>query len=159
MVNKKLLGLALASAAALALSLSSAHADTIEIDPDAEFVPGQIIVKFTPGAARNEIAQAKRARPKEELRLERTWILEVDPGDEIEAVARFRNNPNIEFAELNHIYRIIPCETGDCEAPSDLLFDAKWDLHNPGVVRNTSGNIVAYTGTKGADIAWLEAYE
>lgn len=123
-----------------------------------DYVPGQILVKFTPGAARSEIAQANRARPKEELRLERVWILEVDEGEEIQIANNLRMNPNVEFAEPNYIYSVIPCETGDCTAPNDLLFGAKWDLHNTGFVTNQLGETVAQTGQAGADIDWLEAY-
>jgi subtilisin family serine protease len=125
----------------------------------AGYVPGEIIVKFTPGAARNEIAQANRANPKAELRLERVWVLAVEPGEELEIANNLRMNPNVEFAEPNYIYSVIPCATGDCTAPDDLLFGAKWDLHNTGYITDQFGNVVAETGQAGADIAWLEAYE
>ncbi len=152
------LDMLLVSLLGLGLALQVSAAD-FEIDPDALFVPGQIIVQFTPGAARSEIAEANRARPKEALAATRTWILEVEPGEEIEIASNLRNNPNVSFAEPNYIYQVIPCETGDCTAPDNLLFGAKWDLHNPGFVVNSAGDIVAETGTPGADIAWLEAYE
>ncbi|HEX5520895.1 MAG TPA: hypothetical protein VFX29_04330, partial [Longimicrobiaceae bacterium] len=48
------------------------------------YVPGQIIVRFRPGAARSEIAKANRAKHKREMRLERTVILEVPVGEEFE---------------------------------------------------------------------------
>lgn len=124
-----------------------------------EFVPGQILVMFTPGAARSEIAEANRARPKEELAIERVWLLEVDEGEELEIANNLRMNPNVEFAEPSYIYSVIPCATGDCTAPDDLLFGAKWDLHNTGYVTDQAGNVVVETGQAGADIAWLEAYE
>lgn len=126
---------------------------------DLDYVPGQILVKFTPGAARSEIAQAHRARPKEELALARVWVLEVPVGEEVVIANNLRMNPNVEFAEPNYIYSVVPCETGDCTAPNDLLFGAKWDLHNTGYVTDQFGNVVAQTGQAGADIAWLEAYE
>jgi thermitase len=158
-VKLKLLGIALAGSCALAISLNPVHAEILALDTDGQYVPGQIIVKFTPGAARSEIAEANRARPKEEMQAERTWILEVEPGEEVEIANNLAKNPNIEFAEPNYIYSVIPCATGDCEAPNDLQFGAKWDLHNTGYVTNTAGQVVAETGVKGADIAWLEAYE
>lgn len=124
-----------------------------------EFVPGEVLVRFRPGAARNEIAEQNRARPKGETRLERLWVMDVEPGEEYEVARNLRANPNVEFAEPNYVFRIIPCETGDCTAPDDPVFGAKWDLHNPGFVTDAAGNQVAQTGLKGADIAWLEAFE
>jgi subtilisin family serine protease len=124
-----------------------------------QFVPGQVLVRFRPGAARSEIAEANRARPREELLMERVWILEVEPGEEIEIANNLARNPNVEFAEPNFVYSVIPCGTGDCTAPSDAVFGLKWDLHNPGFLTDAAGNQVAETGAKGADIAWLEAFE
>jgi thermitase len=128
-------------------------------DPIPAFVPGEVLVRFTPGAARNEIAQQNRARPKEETRLQRLWILEVAEGEELEIANNLRMNPNVEFAEPNHVYQVVPCETGDCTLPNDPNFGAKWDLHNTGYVTDAAGNVVATTGEAGADIAWLEAFE
>ncbi len=65
------LDMLLVSLLGLGLALQVSAAD-FEIDPDALFVPGQIIVQFTPGAARSEIAEANRARPKEALAATRT---------------------------------------------------------------------------------------
>jgi subtilisin family serine protease len=128
-------------------------------DPIPEYVAGEILVRFTPGAARNEIAQQNRARPKEETRLQRLWILEVEEGEELIVANNLRMNPNVEFAEPNYVYQVVPCGTGDCTLPNDPVFGAKWDLHNTGFVTDAGGNVVAETGTAGADIAWLEAYE
>ena len=123
------------------------------------FMPGQVLVRFTPGAARNEVAQAHRARPKEETRLARLWILEVEPGEELAVVNGLRGNPNVEFAEPDWLYSVVPCGTGDCTLPSDAVFGGKWDLHNSGHVTDALGNVVATTGAAGADIDWLEARE
>jgi hypothetical protein len=124
-----------------------------------QFVPGEVLVRFRPGAARNEIAEQNRARPKEETKLERLWILEVQPGEEMDIVNNLRRNPNVEFAEPNHIYTVVPCATGDCTLPNDPSFGGKWDLHNTGFITDPLGVQLAPTGQKGADIAWLEAYE
>lgn len=144
----------------LGLGLSvQISATEFEINPDAQFVPGQLIVQFTPGAARSEIAQANRARPKSELALARTWILEVEPGEELEIARNLSRNPNVSFAEPNYIYTVVPCAVGDCTPPDAALFGLRWDLHNTGFVTDAAGNILAETGQAGADVAWLEAYE
>jgi hypothetical protein len=128
-----------------------------EVVAEADFVPGQILVRFTPGAARHEIAQANRARPREELALSRTWVLEVAPGTELETIRALRAHPNVEFAEPDYIYTVVPCGTGDCEVPNDPNFGGKWDLYNSGFVTDAGGNVLTPTGTPRADISWMEA--
>ena len=125
-----------------------------------EFVPGQIIVRFRPGAARSEIAEANRAKHKEDMRLERMVILEVPVGEEIEIARNLSKNPNVEFAEPDFLYSVVlPCETGDCDAPDGNLFGYKWDLHNTGTTLNHLGEVLGSTGKVDADIDWLEARE
>lgn len=161
MKKRKVILLALFFALILGVTTVMADDPPEAPEPDWEtlgYVPGELLVKFKPGASRAEIAQQNGARTKEGLRAERVWVLEVDEGEELEVATNLRMNPNVEFAEPNYIYSIIPCETGDCTAPDDLLFGAKWDLHNPGYVTDQFGNVVAQTGQEGADIAWLEAY-
>jgi thermitase len=143
----------------LVVCLASLGAVTVATAQEAPYVSGQVLVKFTPGAARSAIAEQHRARPKEALLAERVWVLEVEPGEELEVAANLRRNPNVEFAEPNYIYTVIPCETGDCTAPNDPLFGGKWDLHNRGYITNVAGDVVVETGMAGADISWLEARE
>lgn len=143
---------------ALVIGFSSTQA-LADIDPDALFVPGEIIVQFVPGAAASQIGAANRANPRSQMRLARTWVMEVEPGEELEVSANLRNNPNVTFAEPNYIYQVIPCDTGDCTAPDNVFFGNKWDLHNTGYVVDYDGNVLAETGQAGADLAWLEAYE
>jgi hypothetical protein len=124
------------------------------------FVPGQIIVRFRPGAARAEIAQANRATHKRDMQLDRMVILAVPVGEELAIARNLARNPNVEFAEPDWVYSVIlPCDLGDCTAPAGDLFGFKWDLHNRGVIINQFGQEVMPTGKKGADIAWLEARE
>jgi subtilisin family serine protease len=123
------------------------------------FVRGHVLVRFRPGAARNEIAEQNRARPREELGIERVWILEVEPGEELEVAANLAKNPNVEFAEPDWILSVVPCGTGDCTPVNTPFFGAKWDLYNSGFITNAAGTVLAETGKRGADMAWLEARE
>jgi subtilisin family serine protease len=166
--------LKLAAAAALAAAMGlSACADTSDpFSPsvpvsfnasvssasgaDAEFVAGQVLVRFRPGAARNEIAEQNRARPKEETRLERLWVLEVEAGEELEIANNLARNPNVEFAEPNWLLQVVPCGTGDCETVNDFHFGRKWDLYNSGVITDNLGNSLGVTGMARADISWIE---
>jgi thermitase len=128
---------------------------------DVEFVPGQIIVRFRPGAARSEIAQANRARHKREMMLARTEVLEVPVGEEIEIANNLRKNPNVEFAEPDYIYKVGPCEVANaCELPDGQFFHYKWDLQNTGSIDDRAlGWGVVSSGTKGADIKWADTYD
>jgi PKD repeat protein len=135
-----------ATAPAPSLSLGSSA--------EPEFVAGQIIVRFRPGAARSEIAEAHRSRKKEDMLLERTEILTVPVGEELEIAAQLAKNPNVEFAEPDWISKLGPCEVSDaCNQPDGQFFDYKWDLHNTGVVRGQLG------AKADADIDWVEAFD
>jgi subtilisin family serine protease len=126
-----------------------------------EFVPGQIIVRFRPGAARSEIAEANRASHKQAMRLERTEILEVPVGEELEIARRLARNPNVEFAEPDWIYKVGPCEVANaCDLPDGQFFHYKWDLQNTGSINDQAlGWGTVSSGTKGADIKWADAYD
>jgi PKD repeat protein len=127
----------------------------------AEFVPGQIIVRFNPGANRAEIAQEHRARKKEDMLLERTEVLEVPVGEEIATAERMRKNPNVEFAEPDYIMKVGPCETTTaCTLPDGSFFHYKWDLNNTGTINDQAlGFGLVNTGKPDADIDWAETYD
>jgi len=127
----------------------------------AEFVPGQIIVRFNPGANRAEIAQEHRAKHKEDMRLERTEIMEVPVGEEIATAARMSRNPNVEFAEPDWILKVGPCEvSATCTLPNGSFFHYKWDLHNTGTINDQAlGYGLVSTGKADADIDWAETYD
>ena len=124
------------------------------LSPGEDFVAGQVIVRFTPGAARSEIAEAHRARKKEDMLLERTEILLVPVGEELAIAAQLSRNPNVEFAEPDFIFRLAPCELStSCNLPDGQFFGYKWDLHNTGTVAGQSG------AKPDADIDWVEAHD
>jgi PKD repeat protein len=119
-----------------------------------DVVPGHVIVRFRPGAARSEIAEQHRARKKRDMLLERTEVLEVEPGQEAEIAAQLSRNPNVEFAEPDYITRLGPCEVSTlCNLPDGQFFHYKWDLHNTGMV------LTQATGKTDADIDWSETFD
>ncbi len=128
---------------------------------DEEIVPGQIIVRFRPGAARSEIAEQHRARKKADMLLERTEILDVPVGQEAAIAAELSKNPNVEFAEPDVILRVGPCETAvSCDMPDGDLSTWKWELHNSGTMDMTrQGWGVVTTGKVDADMDWSETYD
>lgn len=124
-------------------------------------VPGQIIVRFRPGAARSEIAQQHRANKKADMLLERTEILEVPVGEEAEIAARLSRHPNVEFAEPDLVMTVGPCETTtSCDLPNGDISSWKWELHNTGTMNMALqgwGNVT--TGKVDADMDWAETYD
>ncbi len=126
-----------------------------------DIVPGQIIVRFRPGAARSEIAQQHRANKKGDMLLERTEILEVPVGQEAEIAAQLSKNPNVEFAEPDLIMRVGPCETStSCDMPDGDISSWKWELHNPGTMNMAlQGWGTVTTGKVDADMDWVETYD
>jgi PKD repeat protein len=128
---------------------------------DAEFVAGQIIVRFRPGAARSEIAEANRARKKRDMLLERTEVLEVPVGEELAIAQQLSKNPNVEFAEPDWITKLGPCAVSEaCDLPDGRFLHYKWDLHNTGTFTDALlgwGQVA--TGKADADIDWAETFD
>ncbi len=129
----------------------------------AEYVPGQILVRFRQGANQADVAAEGNGRLKKAMRLGRAWVVEVEPGDEMAAVAKLARHPHVEFAEPDYIIQLTPCEVGICEETTDTWRGLKWDLHNSGTFFNPTSLAPAastvVTGAVDADIDWLEMYD
>lgn len=135
----------------------------------APFLPGRVIVRFASSAlpSRGPLAQrtgeVRRmvaefgADVESAMLLPRTFVLSVEPGTEAEVAERLSQEEGVEFAEPDFMITIIPCETGDCEDPSDFFLFRKWDLHNTGSI--TLSGVNWATGAADADMDWLEAYD
>ena len=124
-----------------------------------EYVAGQILVRFAPGANRAQVAAAHGASVQRELLVPGIFVVGVAPGRELAVATALSRNPNVEFAEPDYIRTHgVLCATGTCEPPTDKYFGYKWDLHNDGDLNNSTGAFVVNTGRTDADIDWLEAY-
>jgi len=87
--------------------------------------------------------------------LDRIYKLELEPdeGQSLEeAVAAYRNNQDIEYAELNYIVSI------DL-APNDPLYPLQWPLDNVGQDYPASGKYNLPPGTAGCDVNAPEAWD
>lgn len=105
----------------------------------AHYVPGEVLVKFKDEVSRPGIASLSvdvGAKEVGTLSMNATVIhqykldgaLSVD-----EAVLKYRNNPNVEYAEPNYLYRLQII-------PNDTQFGSLWGLHNIGqTVDGTAG--------------------
>lgn len=124
-----------------------------------EYVAGQILVKFKPGADRASVARANGGSIGNEV-LDRIFVMSVPAGRELTVVSALSHNPNVEFAEPDYIRTFgTPCALGDCITPLDTYFGYKWDHHNDGTLNNSTGALVVNTGKADADIDWLEAHQ
>ena len=116
------------------------------------YVPGEILVKFKDAASslgiksidvdgeHHEIkAFSVNGRAMHQYKLDGT--LSVD-----EAVAKYRSNPAVEYAEPNYLYRTKAI-------PNDAKFETLWGLHNTGQTVNGTA------GTPDADIDAPEAWD
>ena len=132
------------------------------------FVAGEILVKFRPGADANAKADAHRSgRGTQTAEIQRTKVqrVRVAAGDEAGAIARYRRNPNVEYAEPNYIRRLpVVIDHGGAQVvPGDVHFKEQWALHNTGqsfycIPSIFGGELCLYSGTSDADIDAPEAW-
>ena len=122
------------------------------------YVPGQIIARFRPGASAAQAAAAAGASIQRPMHLSRAFVLNVPAGRERQVAAALSRNPNVEFAELDVAYELVPCETGECETTNDPFIGYKWDLHNNGTIYTSAGTVLQNTPAADVDVDWLEAY-
>ena len=106
--------------------------------PPVRFVSGDVIVKFKPGVNANARAAAHRvlgATPLVEIPSTGVHRVRVAAGAESAAVARYRGNPNVLYAEPNFIRSIgtPKAQAGGSEVvPGDYNFHEQWALDNTG---------------------------
>ena len=103
---------------------SSSHANR-----SPEFVPGEVIVGYEPGAvgrgrsAVRDSGQVQAARP---LGIARLDLVALRPGKSVRAaVRRLERKPGVAYAEPNYVRELQAI-------PNDPLFGRLWGLHNPG---------------------------
>lgn len=101
----------------------------IEAAPQAEFASGQILVKFHPGTAAAEVAAVhgrKRGHVRKTIEPIGVQVVQVQKGDELRAVARYRDNHNVLYAEVDGIVRTAAL------IPNDPRFLEQWGLARVG---------------------------
>src|SRR5919201_68418 len=117
-----------------------------------ELLPGRVIIRYRAGASVLSVAERHRAKHDADLKLARTAVLDVDPGEEESAASELALDPDVEFAEADYLMTIAPCEVGNCQVTNDPFSSYKWDLHNTGVIQSPDGTMLASTGKIHADI-------
>ncbi len=159
--NKALIVLVLVAAALTVRSSAQTVGGT-------RFVAGEILVKFKPGANADARADAHRvAGGAAVAEIQRTGLhrIRVPARSEAAAIARYRRNPNVLYAEPNFV-RSIPMPTahggGGEVVPGDYHFTEQWALDNTGqgffCFPWFGGEFCLYNGTPDADIDAPEAW-
>ena len=122
-----------------------------------EYVPGEVIVKYKTETTK-EMAQAlsisslgqgveikSMIKPKDERPI---FLMKLPGGVKVEdAISQLKNDPNVEYAEPNYIYKLLSTY------PNDPSFNLQWYLEN------TGQNVNGFTGTPGADIKAPQAWD
>ena len=151
--------------AAVALTLAIQSVPHAQLPAAAVSRPGEILVKFRPGASANGKADAHRqAAGRVTAEIARTGVqrVAVARGAEAAAMARYAANPNVQYVEPNYIRRI-PTVTshapGSESVPADSYFDEQWALNNTGqTFYCIFEGFCLYIGTADADIDAPEAW-
>ncbi|MCK5642311.1 MAG: S8 family serine peptidase, partial [Gammaproteobacteria bacterium] len=122
----------------------------IEKQFSAEFVPGEVLVKFKKGTTHAKITALHSNLGAQEIRrIERIGVRRIKLPSDIsvkEAVAHYKMDPNVKYAEPNYIIHFTAM-------PNDSAFGELWGLHNTGQQVN------GVTGTQDADIDAPEAWD
>lgn len=121
-----------------------------EVRQPAQFVPGEVLVKFRDEASSSTIKSLNMDVGAQEIK-----VLSVNAGgihqyklegavSVEEAVAKYRRNQAVEYAEPNYLYWLMA-------TPNDTQFGTLWGLHNTGqVVNGTAGTADADIDAPGA---------
>ena len=120
---------------------------------DASLVPGQILVRFRPGAAAERAAADVGATIQRGLSLG-ILVLNVPEGAEQRVAEALARNPNVEFAEPDWIHTF---GDPDVMPVNDAFIGYKWDLDNDGSIYASNGSVEMSTGAVDADMDWREA--
>ena len=152
-ISLLVLNLALASNAAAMVDTdlsmnqgSAADVSAGNITDSDDFVKGEVLIGFKPGASARAIGQIKRSlkvsseKSFPQIRV-RHWKLPRGLSVE-KAIAILMKNPSVEYAEPNYIY------SADIY-PDDPLLSELWGMHNVGQT----------SGLPDADIDAVEAWD
>ncbi len=116
----------------------------------AQYVPGEILVKFKKTASKSDVIQLNTTlglKTIKEFPSIGVQHIQLKPGETVaEAVKKYSEDPNVEYAEPNYIVHALA-------TPNDTSFGQLWGLHNSGQTVNGTA------GTSDADIDAPEAWD
>jgi subtilisin family serine protease len=118
----------------------------------AQYVPGEVIVKFHDSASQATVAAAHALAGGQTIKsftagVDRFHHLKLGKGENVEdALAKLRQSPAVEYAEPNYLRQV-------SAIPNDTQFTSLWGL------RNTGQNVGGTVGTADVDIDAPEAWD
>ncbi|MBI4825818.1 MAG: S8 family serine peptidase [Nitrospirae bacterium] len=116
-----------------------------------EYAPGEVLVKFRDSAdvrSMQNVHSVLKATQKREFTKLKIHHMKLPAGISVEdAVKKYKEDPNVEYAEPNYIVHALAV------TPNDTSFNQQWGLNNTG---QTVGGVV---GTPDADIDAPEAWD
>jgi subtilisin family serine protease len=114
----------------------------------AQYVPGEVIVRFLDSASKATVAAAGGQMIKSFAGGEgRVQHVKLNKDETVEAaLAKYRHSPAVEYAEPNYIHQL-------AAIPNDTRFTSLWGL------RNTGQNVNGTVGTADVDIDAPEAWD
>ncbi|HEU5062898.1 MAG TPA: S8 family serine peptidase [Solirubrobacterales bacterium] len=110
------------------------------------YVPGEVIVRFEPGASRAERREARRAADatfEDPLLVPRAELDEVE-GSVKEAIRRLERQPGVAYAQPNFRYEALAVA-----APNDSFFANLWGLSDPALPKPGVSALEAWEETEG----------
>jgi len=138
-----------------------AFSASANMTPEAEFVPGELIVKLRNGQSVNSFIKKRNDIVlKQTIKLSYGNLFLVQSTDKSAStksiMTALGKMAEVEFAEPNYIYRAIGTrENFNFSSPNDPRFEELWGLNNTGT--NEPGG--TSRGVEGADVGAFKAWE
>jgi thermitase len=118
-----------------------------------EYAPEEILVKFKDGASgtkKQEVHGKKGGRVKETIPAIDVQVVDVERGKEKAKAKEYKDDPNVEFAEVNGVYEALQT----ISSPNDPEASKQWQYKNTKYITPKKGDIDAYEAWSGAGITW-----
>lgn len=128
------------------------------IGAEAEFVPGELIVKLKDGTSLRSLNfRSLGIEEVEEINVRFGQFLKIKTSESVRAMAvNLTSLPEVEYAEPNYIYKAIELPENPLQymVPQDPKFNELWGLHNTG-----DNDPKGMSGVAGVDVDALRAWE
>ena len=137
------------------------------------FAPDRILVRFRPGSTASETGRAHRqagGKPLKAIPAIGVHVVEVPSGTVQQKIARYRANPNVQYAEPDYYRVLIIPDEGNDPGPSAggviagrEYFEEQWGLNNTGQQHTSNvsqqGGAEQRAGVTDADIDAPEGWD
>jgi thermitase len=126
-------------------------ATTTQVEEE-EYAPAEVLVKFkerTSKAKKQEVHGKKAGRTKETIPAVDVEVVAVERGKEKAKAKEYKDDPDVEFAEVNGIYEAFQT----ISSPNDPKGSDQWQYNNTKYITPNKGDIDAYEAWSGGTTA------